>query len=71
MILLNQTWLLVKSVMENDTEIYSFSFMVLDKGNELLQEGSGIVEDTIGMLETFFDVSDNKNDGIVWESLAN
>ena len=55
--------------------------MVLDQGNELLQEGSvtdehkdqvksyiELVEDTIGMLENFLDVSDNETDRIVWEN---
>lgn len=52
-----------ESMMENDTEIFSFLLMVLDQGNELMQEGSvtdecktqvkscvELVEYTIGIL---------------------
>ena len=72
-----------ESMMENDTEIFSFLLMVLDQGNELMQEGSvtdecktqvkscvELVEYTIGILWTFLDVLDNGNDRIVWEKLA-
>lgn len=52
-----------ESMTENDTEIFSFLLMVLDQGNELMQEGSvtdeyktqvkscvELVKDTIGIL---------------------
>ena len=60
-----------ESGMENGTEVSSFLLMVLDRGNQWLQEGSvtdeyknqmknfELVEDTTRILETFLGASNS------------
>ena len=72
-----------ENVVENFTEIFSFLLMVLEEGNDLLNQNSTtdkfkdkfstyleLLEVTAMMLEAFYEVSEDDDDKLYWENLA-
>ena len=72
-----------ENVVENFTEIFSFLLMVLEEGNDLLNQNSTtdkfkdkfstyleLLEVTAMMLEAFYEVSEDDDDKLYWENLT-